>query len=161
MQYKCDNLLKEDPVIHSLIVQGELKGKTEGEIKGLQDAILDIVSDRFSPEVVEHVQQAIGPSKNVQQLRKFLRQMFQVSNEQEVDTLLSQCFPLPGEIKGIQDSILAFVSDRFSPDVVEHVQQAIGSSQDIQQLKKFLRQLFRVTDGREVYTQLAEYFPTS
>jgi hypothetical protein len=48
MQYQGFAIFREDPVIGGMILEGELKGK----IEGIQDAILDIVKERFSPEVV-------------------------------------------------------------------------------------------------------------
>ena len=59
----------------------------------MQEMILDIVSDRFSPQVVAQVQQTIAPRQDAQLLKKFLRQLVQLSDEQEVSALLTQCFP--------------------------------------------------------------------
>ncbi len=161
MEYQGYTLLKEDPVIHSLIAEGELKGKIEGEIKGLREAILDIADDLFSLPVVVHVQQAIVASQDTEQLRKFLRQLVRLSDEQEVLALLAQYFPLPGEIKSMQEMILDIVSDRFSPQVVAQVQQTIAPSQDAQLLKRFLRQLVQLSDEQEVSALLIQCFPTS
>ncbi len=165
MEYQGYTLLKEDPVIHSLIAEGELKGelkgKIEGEIKGLREAILDIADDLFSLPVVVHVQQAIAASQDTEQLRKFLRQLVRLSDEQEVSALIAQCFPLPGETKGLQDAILDIVSDRFSPQVVAQVQQAITPSQDAQLLRTFLRQLVQLSNEQEVSALLTQCFPTS
>src|SRR5579872_1138220 len=84
MEYQGYTLLKEDPVIHSLISEGELEGKIEGkiegEIEGLREAILDIANDLFSLSVVAHVQQAIVTSQDTGQLRKFLRQLVRLSD---------------------------------------------------------------------------------
>jgi predicted transposase YdaD len=165
MQFNGETLLREDPVIHNLIAQGELKGelkgKIEGEIKALQEAILDIADDLFSFQVMAQIQQAIAPSQNIEQLKKFLRQLVRLSDEQEVSALLAQYFPLPGEIKGIQDAILDIASDRFSPEVVAHVQQTIAPSQDIQLLRKFHRQLVRLPDEQDVSALLSQCFPVS
>jgi len=165
MQYQGYALFREDPVIGGMILEGELKGeikgKIEGEIKGLREAILDIAGDLFSPPVVVHVQQAIALSQDTEQLRKFHRQLVRLSDEQEVLALLAQYFPLPGEIKGMQEMILDIVSDRFSPQVVAHVQQAIAPRQDAQLLKRFLRQLVQLSDEQEVSALLTLCFPTS
>jgi hypothetical protein len=67
---------------------------TKGEIKGIQVSILDIMSARFSPQVQAKVQQAIAPIQDVAQLRKFLRQLACLSDEQEVSVLVEQCFPI-------------------------------------------------------------------
>jgi hypothetical protein len=66
----------------------------KGEIKGLQEAISDIVGARFPIRIYTQVQQAIAPIQNVTQLRDFLRQLACLSDEQEVSALLEQCFPI-------------------------------------------------------------------
>ncbi len=97
MQYPGFALFREDPVIGGMILEGELKGKAEGkaegELEGLREAILDIAGDLFSPPVVVQVQQAIAPSQDAEQLRKFLRQVVRLSEEQEVPALLTELFP--------------------------------------------------------------------
>ena len=79
----------EDPTIRAMVAESEAKG----EIKGLREAILDAVSANFSSQVVTQVQQTIAPIQDPQLLRKFNRQLARVSDEQEVYTLLFQCFP--------------------------------------------------------------------
>ena len=148
-------------MIGGMILEGELKGRIEGEIKGIQDSILDIVEDHFSPQVMAQVRPAITMSQNMEKLKKFHRQLFGMSDEQEVLALLSECFPLPGEIQGLQEAILDVVSDRFSPQVVAQVQQAIAPSEDVQLLRKFNRQLVRLSDEQEVSALLAQFFPIS
>ncbi len=44
--------------------------------------------------------------------------------------------------------ILDVVSDCFSSSVVAQVQQAIASSEDVQQLKKFNRRVVRLSNAR-------------
>jgi predicted transposase YdaD len=161
MQYQGFALFREDPVIGGMILEGELKGKAEGKIEGIQDSILDIVKDHFSPLVVAQVQQAIALSNNIEKLRKFLRQLFRISDEQEVLALLTQYFPSPGEIQGLQEAILDIVGDRFSPQVVAQVQQAIAPCEDVQQLRTFLRQVVRLSDEQEVPALLAQFFPNA
>jgi len=70
---------------------GETKSRIECEC--IQDSILDIASARFSSQIATQVQHTIAPVQNAQQLRKFLRQLALVSDEQEVYALLAQCFP--------------------------------------------------------------------
>jgi predicted transposase YdaD len=98
MQYPGFALFREDPVIGGMILEGELKGKAEGriegEIKGIQNSILDIVSDSFSSQVVAQVQRTIVTCQDAQQLRKFLRKVVRLSDEQEVSALLAECFPV-------------------------------------------------------------------
>ena len=161
MQFNGETLFREDPVIHNLIAQGELKGEIKGKLIGLKEAILDLADDLFSSQIMAQIQQAIAPSQDIQQLKKFLRQLVQLSDEQEVSALLTECFPLPGEIKGMQDAILDIASDRFSPEVVAHVQQTIAPSQDVQLLRKFHRQLVRLPDEQDVSALLSQCFPIS
>ena len=73
----------------------------------------------------------------------------------------SEIFPLPGEIKGLQEAILDVVGDRFSPQVVAQVQQTIIAVQNVQLLRMFHRKLVRVSDEQEIFALLAEYFPTA
>ena len=169
MQYPGFALFREDPVIHGMILEGERKGKTEGkiegkiegELEGLRKAILDIANDLFSPPVVAQIRQTIAASHDVEKLRKFNRQLFRLSDDQEALALLTECFPLPGEVKAAQEMILDVVSDCFSSSVVAQVQQAIASSEDVQQLKKFNRRVVRLSDEQEVLALLAQFFPNS
>ena len=162
MQYQIDPIIRENPRIMAIVAEGEAKGKAEG----LREAILDLVSARFPALVVSQVEQTIAPTQDVEQLKKFHHQLVRVSDEQEVPALLAQCFPLDGETKSriececIQDSILDVVSARFSSQVATRVQHTIAPVQDIQQLRKFLRQLARMSDEEEVYASLAQCFPT-
>ena len=165
MQYPGFALFREDPVIHGMILEGERKGerkgKIEGKIEGIQDSILDLVKDQFSPSVVAQIQQTVTASRNIEKLRKFHRQIARLSDDQEALALLTECFPLPGEIKATQKMILDVVNDYFSPQVVEQVQQAIASSEDVPLLGKFLRQVVRLSDEQEVLALLAQFFPNS
>ncbi len=125
------------------------------------------------------MQQTIAPTQNIEQLRKFHRQIARLSDEQEVPALLAQCFSLQDQIdplirenptiraiaaqseaKGLREAILDLISDRFPALVVSQVQQTIAPTQDIEQLKRFFRQLIRVSDEEEVYASLAQCFST-
>ena len=128
----------------------------------MREAILNVLHVRFTAlATATQVQQAIAPSQDMQLLRTFHRQLFGVSDEHEVLALLTENFPLLGELKGLQEAILDVVNDRFSPQLVAQVQQAIAPSQDLQLLRKFHRQLFGVSDEQEVSALLTECFPTS
>jgi hypothetical protein len=70
------------------------EGIQQGIQTGIQNSILDIVSDSFSPQVVEQVQHVITASQDEEQLRKFLRRVVRLSDEQEVLDLLAECFPV-------------------------------------------------------------------
>ncbi|HWS82941.1 MAG TPA: hypothetical protein VN207_01635 [Ktedonobacteraceae bacterium] len=157
MQYPGFSLFREDPVIGGMILEGELKGR----IEGLRDSILDIVETHFSPQVVAQVRPAIMLSQNSEKLKKFHRQLFGMSDEEEILALLTECFPLPGEVKATQEMILDVISDRFSPQVVAQVQQAIALSEDVQLLRQFNRQVVRLSDEQEISTLLAQFFPNS
>jgi hypothetical protein len=163
-QDQIDPLIRENPRIMAIVAEGEAKGKAEG----LREAILDLISDRFPALVVSQVQRTIAPTQNAEQLKKFYRQLLRASDEEEVAALLAQCFPpqnetklrLEGEAQGLQEAISAVVSAHFSPEVVAQVQRTIAPIQDVEQLKKFLRQLVRASDEEEVYISLAQCFPT-
>jgi len=190
MQYQLHPLLAEDPLIQSVIEHGIEHGIEQGieqrfpeelakkvaktlaeheakaEARTMQEAILDIVRVRFSAQVVAQVQQTIAPLQDMEQLRTFLRQLAPISEEQEVYALLTQYLSLQGtriegEIKGIQESILDIVSDRFSPQIAAQVQQTIAPIQDVQQLRKFLRQLARTSVEEEIPALLTQCFPGS
>ncbi len=174
VQYQIDPIIRENSTVMAIAaeakaegrIEGEIKGKIEGKVEGLQEAILDVVSDSFSAHVVSQVQQTIAATQNVEQLKKFHRQITHVSDEQEVTALLAQCFPPDGEAKSrseyeyIQDLILDAVSANFSSQVVSQVQQTIAPIQDTQLLRKFNRQLVRVSNEQEISALLAECFPT-
>jgi uncharacterized protein (UPF0335 family) len=165
MQYPGFALFRENPVINGMILEGELKGKAEGriegKIEGIQDSILDVVRGGFSPQVVEQVQQVITASQDEGQLRKFLRRVVRLSDEQEVLDLLAECFPLVGETKELQGAILDIISDSFSSQVVAQVRRTIAACRDAQQLRRFLRKVVRLSDEQEVSALLAECFPVS
>ncbi|HWS82642.1 MAG TPA: hypothetical protein VN207_00115 [Ktedonobacteraceae bacterium] len=178
VQYQIDPLIRENSTVVAIAAEAEAKGEIKGELKGLRKAILAVVSNRFPALVISQIQQTITSSQDVEQLQKFLCQVAQMSDEQEVSALLTQCFPYQdeidplitenptiramvaeGEAKGIRNSILDFVSVRFS-SVAAQVQQTIAPIQDAQLLRKFNRQLVRVSDEQEVYALLAQHFPT-
>jgi predicted transposase YdaD len=165
MQYPGFALFRENPVINGMILEGELKGKAEGriegKIEGIQDSILDVVRGGFSPQVVEQVQQVITASQDEGRLRKFLRRVVRLSDEQEVLDLLAECFPLVGETKELQGAILDIISDSFSSQVVAQVRRTIAACRDAQQLRRFLCKVVRLSDEQEVSALLTECFPVS
>jgi len=172
MQYQIDPIIRENRTVIAIAAESEAKGRIEGEItgeiKGLQEAILGLVSARFPALVISQVQQTIAPVQDTEQLKKFIRQLARVSDEQEVPALLAQSFPLQdemkvrleGKVKVLQETILDLISDRFPAPVISQAQQTIAPVQDTEQLKKFIRQLARVSDEQEVYALLAQCFPT-
>jgi len=159
MQYQYDTLITENPTIIELVNKSLAEGKAEGKAEGLQEAILELVSDRFPAQIVTQVQRAIAPAQNADQLKKFLRLLVRASDEQEVQALLTQCFPPEGKAEGIQEAILDIVSARFSSQIVAQVQRSIAPVQDIEQLRNFLRQLARMSDEQEVQALLIRCFP--
>ena len=169
MQYKLHPLLAEDPTIQSVIAEGIAKGEARAEargiIKGLQEGIIDLINDHFPTQVVTRVQQTIAPSQNIEQLKKLHRQIARAADEEEIYALLTQYFPvqdeeMKGEIKGIQVSILDIAGARFSSQVQAQVQQAIAPIEDMELLRKFLRQLACLSDEQEVSALLEQCFPS-
>jgi len=168
MQYKLHPLLAEDPDVQSVIAEGLAKGEAKiearGIIKGLQEAIIDLINDHFPTQVVTRVQKAIAPSQNIEQLKKLHRQIARVADEEEVYTLLSQYFPVQNEetkvrIESLQDAILDIAGARFSAPVQAQVQQAIAPIQDVALLRKFHLQLACLSDEQEVSALLEQCFP--
>jgi predicted transposase YdaD len=176
MQYQIDPLIRENPTIMAIAAEseakGRLEGKTEGLIEGIQEMILDLVSDRFPALVVSQVQQTIAPNQDIEQLKKFHRQLARISDEQEIPALLTQCFPLQyqidplvrenpriiaiaaeseakGEAKGLREAILNIVHVRFTAlATTTQAQQAIAHIQDIEKLKQLQRDLLLAPDER-------------
>ncbi len=133
---------------------------------------LDLVSDRFPAFIVSQVQQTIAPSQDIEQLKKFHRQLARISDEQEIPALLAQCFPLQyqidplirenptiiaiaaeseakGEAKGLREAILNVLHVRFAAlATAPQVQQAIAHIQDIEKLKELQRDLLLAPDER-------------
>jgi hypothetical protein len=176
MQYQLHPLLAENPTIQSVIAEGiaegiakevakaEAESEARGIARGLQDGIIDLINDHFSAQVVTRVQQTIVPAQNVGQLRKLLPQIARAADEEEVYALLAQYFPVQeeevkGEIKGMQRAILDIAGARFSAQVQAQVRQAIAPIQDLELLRKFLRQLACLSDEREVPALLERCFP--
>ncbi len=178
MQYQLHPLLAENPTIQNVIAE-ETARRTAEEVakevtkevaKSLQESILDIATGRFSTSVVNYVRRTIAPSHNIDELRKLLRQLARVSDEQEVYPLLEQFSAIldeelkeeamKGEIKGAQELVLDFLETRFSMSVYMQVRQAIAPIQDVAQLKDFFRQLVRLSDKEKVLALLKRCFPT-
>lgn len=162
MQHQDYAPSKEKLVIHGTILEEELKGR----IKGLRDLILDVVKDHFSPQVVAQVQQTIAPSYNIEQLKKFLRQLVRLSDEQEVLALLTEYFPqgerkgrIEGKLEGFREAILDVAFELFSLAAVVHVNYVIHVCQDGEQLRKFLHRLIRLSTEEELVALILECFP--
>src|SRR5689334_9417200 len=90
-------LLAEDPTIQSVIAEESAKRVAKEVAENLQEMIIDLINDHFPTQVVTRVQQTIAPSQNIEQLKKFHRQIARVSDEGEVYALLSQYFPVQDE----------------------------------------------------------------
>jgi ribosomal protein L29 len=169
MQYQIDPLLRESRIIKSIfaddLAEARAEALAEGETRGLQESIVDLVSDCFSARVVSQVQQTITATQNIEQLRKFLRHVARTSDEQEVAALLAQYFPpqqqpVNSRVDTLREAIVDLVNDRFPARVVFRVQHAIGPIQDVELLKKFHRQVARVADEEELSALLDQCFPT-
>ena len=118
------------------------------------------------------MQQTITTTQNIERLRKFHRQVARATDEEEISALLAQCFPpqdldptiravaIQSEAKGVREAILDFVNACFSSQVASHVKQATMHTQDVEQLKRFFRQLIRVHDEEEIYASLTQCFST-
>ena len=168
MQYQLHPLLAENPTIQSVIAEETAKRVAKEVVVTLQEAILDLVNDRFPTLAVNQVQQTIAPSQNTEQLKKLHHQLARVSDEQEVYALLTQFLAvrneemkqeaLKGEIKGIQEAILDIANARFPIRFYNQIRQAIAPIEDVAQLREFLRQLACLADAQGISALLAQCF---
>jgi hypothetical protein len=160
-------LLVEDPAIAQLAAKTFTEGEIRGELKGLQETILKLTRGSFSIHVADKVKQAITPVQDSERLQEFLCQIARAADEQEIDALLARFFPSEpitpkvDPLEEFRQSILAFANTRFSPQIVSAIQQAIVPVQDIQQLSKFLHQLFATADEQAVQELLIVCFPNA
>jgi hypothetical protein len=172
MQYRLHPLMAENPTIQSVIAE-ETDKRVAKEVakevaKTLQEAILDLVNDRFPAIAVKQVQQTIAPSHNTELLKKLHHQLARTSDEQEVSALLTKFLAIRdeeikqemrmNEIQAIHEAILG-VANRFPLRFYNQIQDAIAPIEDVAQLKEFLRQLAYITDKQEVPALLAQCFP--
>jgi hypothetical protein len=176
MQYRLHPLLAENPTIQSVIAEETAKGVAKAiaqevnrqVVEGLQEAILDLVNDRFPTVAVKQVQQTIAPSHNTELLKKLHHQLARTSDEQEVSALLTEFLAIRdeeikqemrmNEIQAAHEAILG-VANRFPLRFYNQIRDAIAPIEDVAQLREFLRQLACITDKQEVPALLAQYFP--
>jgi hypothetical protein len=99
--FTYEEIIQDDPVIQSLLAQRELVGKAEGkaegiiegktegiiegEIKGkikeLKDAILSILSIRFSPALAAKAQPVVVSTQDYEALKRLHRQLLKADDE--------------------------------------------------------------------------------
>jgi len=90
-QYK--DFLKENPVVHQFIIEGEIRGEIKGKIEGVREAILRTLSLRFSDSLVELARQVLGDIQDIEALYQ-LQDVAVMSDEQGVRASLTQHFPV-------------------------------------------------------------------
>jgi len=92
MLYNYDELVRDDPVIQRLLAQSEARGEARGEawgkIETLKEAILNVVSARFSPALAAQVQPAITGIQSYDVLKMLFQQMLKIPDEQSIFILL-------------------------------------------------------------------------
>ena len=97
MQFNYEELIQDDPVVQNLLTERELKGNTEGEVRGelkaRKESILSLLTARFSSALAAQAEPAITPIENAETLKMLFQLLLQVSDERAVRTALS----LPSE----------------------------------------------------------------
>ena len=93
MQFNYEELIQDDPVVQNLLVERELKGNVDGEIKARKESILSLLTARFSSALAAQAEPAITPIENAETLKMLFQLLLQVSDERAVRTALS----LPSE----------------------------------------------------------------
>ena len=85
MQYHFDEFIDENPVVLERVARGEARG----EIKGLQESIVNILHVRFSAlAALPQVQQTIAHIQDVEKLKQLQRDLILASDEQAARALL-------------------------------------------------------------------------
>ena len=87
-----DSLLEQDPYIQELkdrvAAEAEAKGKAEGEVKGLQVAVIEIVRRRF-PALLDITQQRVERVRKPDALSQFVGQISTAPDEATAAWLIS------------------------------------------------------------------------
>jgi len=79
--FAYEEIIQEDPVIQSLLAQRELEGEARGEIKGMRESILSILSIRFSPALATQAQPAVMSIQDYEALKRLQRQLIKAEDE--------------------------------------------------------------------------------
>jgi predicted transposase YdaD len=80
--FACEEIIQDDPVIQSLLAQRELEGEARGEIKGMRESILNLLSIRFSPAFAAKAQSAIMAIQSYDVLKMLFRLLVKAPDEQ-------------------------------------------------------------------------------
>jgi hypothetical protein len=92
MQYHFDEFIDENPVVLERVARGEARG----EIKGLQESIVNILHVRFPAlATIPQVQQTIAHIQDVEKLKQLQRDLILASDEQAARALLD--LPVQGD----------------------------------------------------------------
>lgn len=100
MQFTYEELIHDDPIIQQLFAEyaaqgeargrfeGKTQGKLAGEIKATKEAILTVLTIRFSSALAAQAQSTIGPIEDAERLKELQRALLLVSDEQAARVLL-------------------------------------------------------------------------
>jgi hypothetical protein len=92
MQYHFDEFIDENPVVLERVARGEARG----EIKGLQESIVNILHVRFPAlATIPQVQQTTAHIQDVEKLKQLQRDLILASDEQAARALLD--LPVQGD----------------------------------------------------------------
>ncbi|HEY4032691.1 MAG TPA: hypothetical protein VGL94_01850 [Ktedonobacteraceae bacterium] len=109
MLFNYDELIRDDPVIQRLLAQseaegeargkiegearGEARGKIEGETRGkietLKEAVLNVLSIRFSPALAAKAQSTVISIQDEEALKRLHRQLLKAADEQSARLVLA------------------------------------------------------------------------
>ncbi len=84
-----DNLWEQDPKIQKLQAEKKAEGIVEGEILGLQKAVVDFVEARF-PDLTELAQQRVKQIRNLDDLDKLVKLIATTPDEATANWILSR-----------------------------------------------------------------------
>ncbi len=84
-----DNLWEQDPKIQKLQSEKKAEGIVEGEILGLQKAVVEVVEARF-PDLTELAQQRVSQIRNLDDLNRLVKLIATTPDEAEANWILSR-----------------------------------------------------------------------
>lgn len=86
MEY--DSMIDDNPVVQERVAKSRAEGKAEGELQGLQLAILDAVQDEF-PSLIELAEEKAPQIDEPDELRKLIRLIYKAPDEDTARWLLN------------------------------------------------------------------------
>lgn len=97
--------VSDEQEVHALLTEyfpAEVK-MLEDEIKSRREVISVVVEVRFSAQIHAQVQQTIASIEDVELLRELYRKIISLSNDEEVSSMLKNCFSVPKSRPPLKD----------------------------------------------------------